>query len=265
MRSDPTVPAIDVRELSKSFGAVQVLRDIDLTVTVGQKICLVGPSGSGKSTLLRCLNFLEEPDHGVIRLFGEPLGFVETNNGKRKRLTERDINRVRTSIGMVFQHFNLWNHFTALENIIEAPMGVKGIPRKVAQERAMELLSRIGLSSKKDSYPSQLSGGQQQRVAIARALAMEPRIMLFDEPTSALDPELVNEVLVVMRGLANDGMTMLVVTHEMGFAVDVADRVLFMCDGEILEDGPPSTVLLKPSTERATQFLSAVSRRGTRE
>lgn len=263
MEPTSTVPAIEVRSLFKSFGAIQVLNNIDLTVCAGQKICLVGPSGSGKSTLLRCLNLLEEPQRGLINLFGAPFGFVEAEAGKRRRQSEREINRLRTSVGMVFQHFNLWSHLTALENIIEAPMGVKGMSRKAAQDRAAELLARIGLSAKRDAYPSQLSGGQQQRVAIARALAMDPKIMLFDEPTSALDPELVSEVLEVMRGLADEGMTMLVVTHEMGFAVDVADRVLFMSDGQILEDGPPSAVLLKPRTERAAQFLSAINRRGT--
>jgi polar amino acid transport system ATP-binding protein len=262
MSPPSSTPAIKVQSLRKSFGPTKVLNGIDLEVISGQKICIIGPSGSGKSTLLRCLNFLEEPDAGMIWLHGQPMGFIETASGQRRRASDGEINRVRTSIGMVFQHFNLWSHFTVLGNIIEAPMIVRGMSRAAAEDRAMQLLTRIGLSEKQNSYPSELSGGQQQRVAIARALAMDPKIMLFDEPTSSLDPELVKEVLDVMRGLANEGMTMLVVTHEMGFARDVADRVLFMSDGLILQDGPPAVVFENPSNDRAAAFLAAVTSRG---
>jgi len=251
-------PIIKVRGLHKFFGDLQALRDIDMEVRPGEKVCIVGASGSGKSTLLRCLNFLEEPDRGMMWLDGQPIGFIEAEGGGRRRCSEGDINRIRAQVGMVFQSFNLWSHMTVLRNIIEAPVYVRGMERKAAEEKAMQLLERIGLIDKKDSYPSQLSGGQQQRVAIARALAMDPKVMLFDEPTSSLDPELVGEVLEVMRDLAEGGMTMLVVSHEMGFAADVADRVIFMDSGTILEEAPPSEFFKHPKTERAAQFLARI-------
>jgi polar amino acid transport system ATP-binding protein len=255
-------PIVRVEGLHKRFGALHVLRGVDLAVPQGEKICIIGPSGSGKSTLLRCINFLEEPDAGMVWLDNEPMGFIEDTQGRRRRASEADVNRMRAAVGMVFQSFNLWSHMTVMNNIVEAPIYVSGLTRKAAEGRAMQLLERIGLAEKRDSYPSQLSGGQQQRVAIARALAMEPKIMLFDEPTSSLDPELVGEVLAVMRSLAEDGMTMLVVTHEMGFAADVADRVVFMDEGVILEEGPPSTFFRQPKRKRAEQFLAKVIGRG---
>jgi polar amino acid transport system ATP-binding protein len=254
----PTRSIIKIQGLHKWFGSLHVLNGIDMEVHAGQKICVIGPSGSGKSTLLRCINFLEEPDSGIVWLDGEPMGFVEAVAGQRRRASEADINRMRAAVGMVFQNFNLWGHMTVLGNIIEGPIQVRGMDRKSAEERALRLLERIGLADKKHAYPSQLSGGQQQRVAIARALAMEPKIMLFDEPTSSLDPELVGEVLEVMRTLARDGMTMLVVTHEMGFAEEVADQVIFMDQGAILEQGSPSSFFRGPENERAAQFLAKV-------
>jgi ABC-type polar amino acid transport system ATPase subunit len=241
---------IKVQNLHKHFGALHVLKGIDLDVAAGEKICIIGPSGSGKSTLLRCLNHLEEPDEGTIELDGVPVGGA-------------GINGLRAAIGMVFQNFNLWSHMSVLNNIIEAPIYVRKIERKAAVKHALQLLDRIGLADKKDSYPSQLSGGQQQRVAIARALAMEPKVMLFDEPTSSLDPELVGDVLDVMRTLARDGMTMLVVTHEMGFASEVADRVVFMDFGAILEEASPAAFFKAPRNERAAQFLAKVIGRRT--
>jgi polar amino acid transport system ATP-binding protein len=254
-------PIIRVRGLHKWFGALHVLRGIDMDVSLGEKVCIIGPSGSGKSTLLRCLNFLEEPEQGTVLLDGEPMGFVEEPGGARRRDSETSINQRRAKIGMVFQSFNLWAHMTALENLIEAPVYVKGVGRRTAVERADALLARVGLSDKRDAYPAQLSGGQQQRVAIARALAMEPEIMLFDEPTSALDPELVGEVLAVMESLAREGMTMVIVTHEMAFAEEVADRVLFMDGGLVVEEGPARELFHQPRSERTAQFLSKVIRR----
>jgi polar amino acid transport system ATP-binding protein len=250
-------PMIKVQNLHKRFGPLHALKGVNLEVDAGEKICIIGPSGSGKSTLLRCLNYLEEPDEGTILLDGVPVGRFETASGRR-RMPESALNGVRASIGMVFQNFNLWSHMTALNNIIEAPIYVRGLDRKTAVAEALRLLDRIGLGDKKDAYPSQLSGGQQQRVAIARALAMEPKVMLFDEPTSSLDPELVGDVLDVMRSLASDGMTMLVVTHEMGFAAEVADRVCFMDLGVILEQSSPASFFHSPSNERAAQFLAKV-------
>jgi polar amino acid transport system ATP-binding protein len=248
---------IKVQNLHKHFGALHVLKGIDLEVAAGEKICIIGPSGSGKSTLLRCLNYLEEPDEGMVLLEGVPVGGSENPSGRR-RMPGSGINGVRASIGMVFQNFNLWSHMTVLNNIIEAPIYVRRLDRNTAVAHALRLLDRIGLADKKDAYPSQLSGGQQQRVAIARALAMEPKVMLFDEPTSSLDPELVGDVLDVMRTLASDGMTMLVVTHEMGFAAEVADRVCFMDLGSILEQASPNSFFHGPSNERAAQFLAKV-------
>jgi len=258
--TQPRAPIIRVSGLHKRFGPLPVLRGIDLEVQAGEAVCIIGPSGSGKSTFLRCLNFLEEPEAGVVELDGEPMGFVP-GPARRRRDTEARINRMRARIGMVFQSFNLWAHMTALQNVVEAPIHVKSLPRRVAEERASALLGRVGLADKRDSYPAQLSGGQQQRVAIARALAMEPEIMLFDEPTSALDPELVGEVLAVMASLARDGMTMIIVTHEMAFAEEVADRVLFMDSGAVVEEGRPMDIFHRPRSDRTAQFLARVLRR----
>ena len=230
----------------KRFGSLEVLRHFSLTVGEGEKLVLIGPSGSGKSTVLRCINRIEEIQAGSI--------FFEGRQAKSKA----ELRELRTNIGMVFQRFNLFPHMTVMENVVEAPERVKGIPHFEARVLAMELLNRVGLADKTDSYPRELSGGQQQRVAIARALAMRPRIMLFDEPTSALDPELVDEVLAVMKDLANGGMTMLVVTHEMAFAREVADRVLFMDKGAVLEEGPPEKLFSSPAQERTRAFLRRI-------
>jgi polar amino acid transport system ATP-binding protein len=246
----------------KSFGHLEVLKGINLTVDAGQVVVIIGPSGSGKSTFLRCLNHLEDVDKGRIYIDGQLMGYRDVN-GRIKPDTQRNIARMRAEVGMVFQRFNLFPHMTALENIIEAPIHVRKVPRAVALERARMLLAKVGLLDKGDSYPSQLSGGQQQRVAIARALAMEPKVMLFDEPTSALDPELVGEVLNVMRDLAKDGMTMVVVTHEMNFAREVGDAVLFMDGGIVVEQGPPEEIFRAPSHERTQLFLRSVLDRGS--
>ena len=253
----PDAPLLRVQSLSKSFGALQALRGIDFDVQSGQVVCIIGPSGCGKSTLLRCINFLEEPDAGQVLIDGSPLGFHETS-GRRRRDRESNINRMRSRIGMVFQQFNVWPHLTALENVIKPQVCVARRPHAEAEQRARDLLQRVGLTDKTDSYPAELSGGQLQRVAIARALAMEPRLMLFDEPTSALDPERVGEVLGVMRELATAGRTMLVVTHELHFAAQVADRVIFMDAGRFVEDGPPGEVLVNPKSERIKQFMAKV-------
>jgi polar amino acid transport system ATP-binding protein len=252
--SPPMVEAVDVH---KSFGRVEVLRGIDLTVQPGEVACIIGPSGSGKSTFLRCINHLERIDAGQMRVNGDLIGYRESG-GKLYELRESEVARQRREIGMVFQRFNLFPHMTAAENVMEAPRTVRRDPRQAARKRAVELLDRVGLVEKCDSYPAQLSGGQQQLVAIARALAMEPRLMLFDEPTSALDPELVGEVLDVMRGLARDGMTMVVVTHEMGFAREVGDSLVFMDEGRVVEAGDPREVLTNPQQERTKLFLSKV-------
>ncbi|TWP51675.1 amino acid ABC transporter ATP-binding protein [Lentzea tibetensis] len=248
------VEAVGVR---KSFGHTEVLKGVDLAVDRGEVVCLLGPSGAGKSTFLRCVNHLETIDAGRIWVDGVPVGFRQAH-GKLYELREREVARQRRDIGMVFQRFNLFPHRTALENVTEGPVRVLGLDRAAARADAMALLDRVGLSDKALSYPRQLSGGQQQRVAIARALAMEPKLMLFDEPTSALDPELVGEVLDVMVGLARDGMTMIVVTHEIGFARSVADQVAFMVDGAVVETGPPSQVLDNPQQPRTQQFLAKV-------
>jgi len=244
---------IRVENLDKRYGALEVLRNVSLSVTKGEVVVLFGRSGSGKSTLLRCINFLEEPTAGII-----DVGGVRMEVGPALRARREQINQIRRRCGMVFQEFNLFPHLSVLENVIEAPCTVKGESRKVASDRARELLARVGLEEKADEYPIRLSGGQKQRVAIARALAMQPDIMLFDEPTSALDPELIGEVLSAMRDLAKDGMTMVVVTHEMGFAREVANRMVFMHEGELIEDGPPSRVINSPSDERTRRFLEAV-------
>ncbi|WP_295120791.1 amino acid ABC transporter ATP-binding protein [uncultured Leifsonia sp.] len=243
--------------VSKSFGSNEVLKSISLSVRPGEVLCIIGPSGSGKSTFLRCINHLERVDAGRLSVDGQVVGYRQ-HGDKLYELKPKEASRQRQDIGMVFQRFNLFPHMTALENIIEAPIRVKGIPKARAVERANELLARVGLADKGDHYPSQLSGGQQQRVAIARALAMDPKLMLFDEPTSALDPELVGEVLDVMKGLAASGMTMVVVTHEMGFAREVADELVFMDGGVVVESGDPREVLANPQHRRTQAFLSKV-------
>jgi polar amino acid transport system ATP-binding protein len=250
-------PAISVEEVHKRFGHNHVLRGINLTVASGEVACLIGPSGSGKSTLLRCINHLEKIDSGRIRVCGELIGYRE-RNGELWELSSRDLARQRSGIGMVFQRFNLFPHRTALENVMEGPLQVLREPASTAEQDARQLLERVGLGEKADAYPAHLSGGQQQRVAIARALAMHPKVLLFDEPTSALDPELVGEVLDVMRQLAIDGMTMVVVTHEMGFAREAADSVAFIDGGLIIESGPPKAVLSAPRHDRTRAFLAKV-------
>ncbi|WP_286219432.1 amino acid ABC transporter ATP-binding protein [Paraoerskovia sediminicola] len=252
---------VEVRELHKEFGHVHVLKGVDLEVERGSVCVILGPSGSGKSTLLRCMNELEEITGGSVLVDGELMGFRETTDKgstRLHRLHPRVIAKQRSRIGMVFQRFNLFPHMTALENVMEAPVQVRGDAKSKARARALELLERVGLSDRVDHYPAQLSGGQQQRVAIARALAMDPELMLFDEPTSALDPELVGEVLAVMQDLARSGMTMVVVSHEIGFAREVADKVVFMDDGVIVEEGPPSEVIDAPREARTKDFLSHV-------
>jgi ABC-type polar amino acid transport system ATPase subunit len=243
-------PIVRVQNLHKRFGSLEVLKGINLEVMPREVVCLIGRSGSGKSTLLRCINFLEEPNEGTITVAG-----ISVPAGERTREHQQHIIELRERAGMVFQSFNLFPHKTVLENLIEAPLVVKKMKREDVIPIAEELLEKVGLSAKRDAYPSRLSGGQQQRVAIARALTMQPQVMLFDEPTSALDPELIGEVLEVMRDLARDGMTMLVVTHEMGFAREVADRVIFMDGGVFVEEGPPSQCLANPKDERTHRFL----------
>jgi polar amino acid transport system ATP-binding protein len=248
---------LKIRGLSKSYGSRQVLRDIDLDVPTGSVMCIIGPSGSGKSTLLSCINHLEPIDTGRVWVAGELVGYRE-HRGKLYELPEREVARMRRNVGMVFQQFNLFPHMTALQNVIEAPIRVKRTPPARAKDRATRLLDRVGLAGKHARYPAQLSGGEQQRVAIARALAMDPKLMLFDEPTSALDPELVGEVLAVMRDLARSGMTMVVVTHELGFAREVGDQLTFMDGGIIVERGDPRAVLAAPKEKRTQDFLSKV-------
>jgi polar amino acid transport system ATP-binding protein len=248
-------PLVSARNVHKSFGHNEVLKGIDLDVMPGEVVVVLGPSGSGKSTFLRCINHLEAIDRGSIMVAGEQIGY-RLNGERLTKLSPRAIAAQRRQIGMVFQQFNLYPHMTALENIIEAPVGVHGHSRKEATDYAMELLGRIGLTEKANAYPRQLSGGQQQRVAIARALAIRPKLMLFDEPTSALDPELVGEVLATMRDLAGQGLTMIVVTHEIGFAREAADRVVFMDGGLVVEQGRPEEVLANPSHPRTRLFLS---------
>jgi polar amino acid transport system ATP-binding protein len=252
-----TVPMVKAESVRKSFGRLEVLRGISLEVAAGEVMCLLGPSGSGKSTFLRCINHLEKIDSGRLAVDGQLVGYRQAGD-KLYELRESEIARERSRIGMVFQRFNLFPHMTAVENVIEAPMRVKKVARAQATHAAEELLARVGLADKLRAYPSQLSGGQQQRVAIARALAMEPKLMLFDEPTSALDPELVGDVLDVMRRLAADGMTMVVVTHEIGFAREAGDTLVFMSDGVVVEVGKPREVLANPRHERTRTFLSKV-------
>ncbi|MDR3551960.1 MAG: ectoine/hydroxyectoine ABC transporter ATP-binding protein EhuA [Clostridia bacterium] len=248
---------INIEHVYKSFGKLEVLKDISLEVSKGEVLCIIGPSGSGKSTLLRCLNHLERISAGCISVDGEVLDNIE-KNGVRHNISQKKVSEVCAELGMVFQRFNLFPHMTVIQNVIEAPLTVRKMPKKQAEEIGLELLKKVGLEDKRDEYPSRLSGGQQQRVAIARALAMQPKIMLFDEPTSALDPELVGEVLEVMKQLAHDGMTMIVVTHEMGFAREVANRVIFMDNGVILEEGAPEEIFAHPTHERTQSFLQKI-------
>jgi ABC-type polar amino acid transport system ATPase subunit len=253
-------PMIEALDLHKSFGQVEVLRGVSLSVDRGEVICVIGPSGSGKSTLLRCLNWLEVPERGRIRIDGE-VAYREETDGRARLQAPRRIAAIRATVGMVFQAFNLFPHLTALENVMEAPVHVLKRPKAEAREAAQTLLAQVGLADRADHYPEELSGGQQQRVAIARALAMGPKAMLFDEVTSALDPELVGEVLGVMRDLANRGMTMIVVTHEMNFARQVCDRVLFMEGGVIAEEGPPRDIFTQPREARTRAFLREILER----
>jgi len=250
------VPAIRVVDLHKRFGALEVLRGVSFDVHRGSVVSIIGASGSGKSTLLRCINHLETPSGGEVYIEGEPMGSRREPDGSTRPRPLAEINRMRRELGMVFQQFNLWPHMTALGNVIEAPMRVRGLSRREAAALGAECLARVHLSEKAKEYPARLSGGQQQRVAIARALAMRPKAMLFDEPTSSLDPELTVEVLAVMRELAADGTTMIVVTHEMGFARDASNRVVFLHNGQIEEEGPAEQVLGNPRSERCRQFLS---------
>jgi polar amino acid transport system ATP-binding protein len=248
---------VRAESVHKSFGRNEVLRGISLEVKPREVMCLVGPSGSGKSTFLRCINHLEKINAGRLYVDGELVGYRQVGD-KLHELRDRDVCSKRAEIGMVFQRFNLFPHMTALDNVMEAPLRVKGESRTVVRDRAVQLLDRVGLADRRTFYPNQLSGGQQQRVAIARALAMQPKLMLFDEPTSALDPELVGDVLDVMRGLAEDGMTMIVVTHEMGFAREVGDSFVFMDEGVVVEIGAPREVMADPQHERTRAFLSKV-------
>jgi polar amino acid transport system ATP-binding protein len=252
-----TEPMVRAEQVCKNFGALQVLKGVTLEVDRGQVLCMVGPSGSGKSTFLRCINHLEQVNAGRLYVDGELIGYRERGD-KLHEMSPRDAAKQRRDIGMVFQHFNLFPHRTALGNVMESPIQVRRISKDKARTRALDLLDQVGLADKAEAYPAQLSGGQQQRVAIARALAMDPKLMLFDEPTSALDPELVGEVLAVMKTLASEGMTMLVVTHEMGFAREVADQLVFMDGGLIVESGKPREVMSNPQQERTKAFLSKV-------
>ncbi|HEY8705513.1 MAG TPA: amino acid ABC transporter ATP-binding protein [Gaiellaceae bacterium] len=252
-----TTPMVKAEGVRKRFGRLEVLKGISLEVQPGEVMCMLGPSGSGKSTFLRCINHLEKINAGRLWVDGELVGYRQAGD-KLQELRDREVCRKRAEIGMVFQHFNLFPHMTALENVAEAPVRVKREPKDATLQLSRELLDRVGLADKLDTYPAQLSGGQQQRVAIARALAMQPKLMLFDEPTSALDPELVGEVLDVMRRLAGEGMTMVVVTHEIGFAREVGDTLVFMDDGVVVETGSPRDVLANPRHERTRSFLSKV-------
>jgi octopine/nopaline transport system ATP-binding protein len=256
--ADSLQPAVRVRNLVKHFGNLEVLKDISFDANEGDVISIIGASGSGKSTLLRCINMLEVPDRGEVIIAGEKIGLQTGGDGKSRPADRAQVERLRMQLGMVFQNFNLWTHMTVIENVIEAPIHLQRRSRQEALREAEELLEKVGIADKRNSYPSHLSGGQQQRAAIARALAMHPRVMLFDEPTSALDPEMVGEVLRVMRDLAEEGRTMLVVTHEMAFAREVSNRVIFMNKGLIEEQGRPAEVFDNPTSDRLRQFLSRV-------
>ena len=247
---------LSVTELHKRYGEHEVLKGVSLTAKAGDVISIIGSSGSGKSTFLRCINFLEKPSEGTIAVNNQQINLVRDTDGQLKVANKEQLRMLRTRLTMVFQHFNLWSHMTVLQNVIEAPVHVLGVPKAEAIARAEALLEKVGLAEKADVYPRQLSGGQQQRVAIARSLSMDPALMLFDEPTSALDPELVGDVLGVMRDLAEGGMTMIVVTHEMGFAREVSSEVIFLHQGRIEERGPPDQVLVDPQSERCRQFLA---------
>ena len=251
----PSQPAVSCRNLHKRFGHLEVLKGISLDAHEGDVISILGASGSGKSTLLRCINMLDIPDEGEVVVAGETIALSTGRGGRREPVDRAQVDRIRMQLAMVFQNFNLWSHMTVIENVIEAPVHVQKRPRADAIEEALALLDKVGIADKRNSYPAHLSGGQQQRAAIARALAMHPRVMLFDEPTSALDPELVGEVLRVMRTLAAEGRTMLVVTHELGFAREVSNRVIFLNQGVIEEEGPPADLFAAPKTERLRQFL----------
>jgi octopine/nopaline transport system ATP-binding protein len=253
----PAPPALEASGLVKRFGLVEVLKGISLTARDGDVIAIIGSSGSGKSTFLRCINMLEVPDEGTVTVSGEQILLRPRRGGGREPSDRAQIDRIRTQLGMVFQSFNLWSHLTVLQNVIEAPIHVQKRSKREVLDEAKALLDKVGIADKADSYPSHLSGGQQQRAAIARALAMRPKVMLFDEPTSALDPELVGEVLRVIRKLAEEGRTMILVTHEMGFAKEVAGRVVFLHRGLIEEDGPPAQVFGAPRSERCRQFISS--------
>ena len=258
--SDRNDTALVIEDVHKSFGSVEVLKGISLEAKDHDVVSILGSSGSGKSTLLRCINLLETPDSGRVYVKGELIRMRGSDRGAPVAEDARQVERIRAKLAMVFQQFNLWSHLTVLENVIEAPVHVLKVPRAEAVERADDELRRVGMHDRRDYYPAHLSGGQQQRAAIARALAMRPEVMLFDEPTSALDPELVGEVLRVMRGLAEEGRTMLVVTHEMGFAREVSDRVMFLHEGRVEEDGPPDEVFENPKSERFRQFLAGTLR-----
>ncbi|CAD5108598.1 ABC transporter ATP-binding protein [Zestomonas carbonaria] len=247
---------LEVQDLHKRYGDHEVLKGVSLAAKAGDVISIIGSSGSGKSTFLRCINLLEQPHSGKILLNGEELKLVASKNGGLKAADAKQLQRMRSRLSMVFQHFNLWSHMSALDNVIEAPVHVLGVPKKEALEKAEHYLAKVGVAHRKDAYPAHMSGGEQQRVAIARALAMEPEVMLFDEPTSALDPELVGEVLKVMQDLAVEGRTMVVVTHEMGFAREVSNQLLFLHKGLVEERGCPKEVLANPQSERLKQFLS---------
>ncbi len=250
--------AVVVEDLHKSFGQLEVLKGVNLAARDGDVVSMIGSSGSGKSTFLRCINFLELPTRGRITVTGEPVATKPGADGNLHPADKRQVERIRTKLGMVFQSFNLWQHMTVMQNVIEAPIHVLKVPKAEAEDRAKQLLQKVGLYEKRDQYPAFLSGGQQQRAAIARALAMQPRVMLFDEPTSALDPELVGEVLKVIRDLAAEGRTMILVTHEMKFARDVSSHVIYLHQGVIEEEGPPSKVFGDPSSARCRQFVSSI-------
>ena len=250
--------AVQVNDLHKKFGELEVLKGVSLKAREGDVVSMIGASGSGKSTFLRCINFLEMPTAGSIEVTGEQVALARNKDGNLHPSDRRQLERIRTKLGMVFQSFNLWQHMTVLQNVIEAPVHVLGIPKAEATERAEKLLHKVGLYEKRDQYPAFLSGGQQQRAAIARALCMEPKVMLFDEPTSALDPELVGEVLKVIRDLAEEGRTMILVTHEMKFARDVSSHVIYLYKGVVEEEGPPAQVFGAPKSDRCRQFVSAL-------